>query len=130
MDEKELEKIEEILFNSVEQRFGKMFKMMLYRKQKIKDYFMILVKAFVRCLYYAEDEMFIKDIATIIRAEAMYVMDEPLVAFASVAQIQLSESLENVIDNEVHRWFMILAENNKLPPGSEYHRFTGKFVKK
>jgi len=130
MDEKEFEKIEEILFNSVEQRFGKMFKMMLYRKQKIKDFFMILVKAFVRCLYYAEDEMFIKDISTIIRAEAIYVMDEPLIAFASVAQMQLSESLENTIDNEVHRWFMLLAENNKLPPGSEYHRFTGRFVKK
>jgi hypothetical protein len=130
MDEKELEKIEEILFISVEQRFGKMFKMMLYRKQKIKDLFMILVKAFVRCLYYAEDEMFLKDIAAIIRAEAIYVMDEPLIAIGGTSQMVLSEQFANVIDNEIHRWIMILAENNKLPPGSEYHRFTGKFVKK
>jgi len=130
MDEKELEKIEEILFTNVEQRFGKMFKMIPNRKQRIKDFFTILVKAFVRCLYYTEDEMFLKDIAAVIRAEAMYVMDEPLVAFGSTAQIQLSENLENIIDNEIHRWFMILGENNKLPPGSEYHRFTGKFVKK
>ena len=130
MDEKELEKIEEMLFISVEERFGRMFRMVLYRKQKVKDFFTILVKAFVRCLYYAEDEMFLKDIAAIIKAEAIYVMDEPLIAFGSTAQMQLSEQLENVIENEVHRWIMILAENNKLPPGSEYHRFTGKFVKK
>jgi hypothetical protein len=114
MDEKELEKIEEILFISVEQRFGKMFKMMLYRKQKIKDLFMILVKAFVRCLYYAEDEMFLKDIAAIIRAEAIYVMDEPLIAIGGTSQMVLSEQFANVIDNEIHRWIMILAENNKL----------------
>ena len=128
MDEKELEKIDEIIFRDVEQRFGRLFKMMLVGKRRIKDFFMLIVRAFVRCLYYSKGEMFLRDIAAITRAEANFLMEQPLYAFGSTAQVQLSEQVENLIDNEIHRWILILAENNKLPPGSEYHRFTGKFI--
>ena len=128
MDEKELEKIDEIIFRDVEQRFGRLFKMMLVGKRRIKDFFMLIVRAFVRCLYYSKGEMFLRDIAAITRAEANFLMEQPLYAFGSTAQVQLSEQVENLIDNEIHRWILIFAENNKLPPGSEYHRFTGKFI--
>lgn len=128
MDEKELEKIDELIFTDVEQRFGRWFKMMLVGKRRIKDFFMILVRAFVRCLYYSKGEMFLRDISAVTRAEANYIMDQPLYAIGSTAQVQLSEQIENLIDSEIHRWILLLAENNKLPPGSEYHRFMGKFI--
>ena len=72
-----------------------------------------------------------KDIANITRAEALFMMNEPVFSmnFKAVSSFLYGEQMENLLDNEMHRWILYLAENKKLPPGSEYHRFMGKYIK-
>lgn len=131
MSEETLEKVDEFLFQLVQARFEKVIKFAVLGKRRFSDLLMLLVKAFVRCLYYTKGEIFLKDIAIISRAEALFMLNEPLYSmnFKAVSTFLYTEQMENILDNEMHRWILFLAENNKLPPGSEYHRFMGKYIK-
>lgn len=94
------------------------------------DFHTWMIKAFTRCVFEVEGTIYLKDIVTIIIAEANLATDAP------PFRIQLANNFFDTFDaldfkafleSEVHRWLVYLQENNKLP--GRYNRFTGKYEK-
>ena len=132
MSEEILKEIDGFLYQFVQKRFVTVVKMLKFSKKRIEDLLFLLVKAFIRCLYNAKGEIFLRDIVNISRAETLLMLKEPLWSgnFNAIYRLLFNEKMENILSNEMHGWILYLAENNKLPPGSEYHRFMGKYVNK
>lgn len=130
MNEDDLEKVDEFLFQFVKPRFRDIGTLS-FSKKILYNHLMLLIRAFIRCLYNSNGTIFLKDIAFITRAEALYMSNEALFDIGTKAYSfsLYNQKLEDIIDIEIHRWMLYLAENNKLPPGSEYNRFMEKFVK-
>jgi len=95
-----------------------------------EDYLIWLVRAFVRCIVNIEKEIFIKDIAAIIVAEANLATDAP--PFKVKVSYNFFDTFESLdfkffLESEVHRWLVYLQEKGKLP--GNYERFSGKYKK-
>jgi len=95
-----------------------------------EDYLIWLVRAFVRCLVNVENEIYIKDITSIIVAEANLATDAP--PFKVKVSYNFFDTFESLdfklfLESEVHRWLVFLQEKGKLP--GNYERFSGKFKK-
>jgi hypothetical protein len=92
------------------------------------DYLAWIVRAFVRCINTVEEGLQIKDVLTIVLAEANLASDAPPFAI-KVSDNFLntfdSIDLKTMMESEIPRWFVYLQENSKLP--GKYDRFTGKF---
>jgi len=94
------------------------------------DYYTWMIKAFARCVFDVEGAIYLRDIVTIIIAEANLATDAPLF------KVELANNFFSTFDamdfkafleSEVHRWLVYLQENSKLP--GKYNRFTGKYEK-
>lgn len=94
------------------------------------DYYTWMIKAFARCVFDVEGDIYLRDIITIIIAEANLATDAPpfkvMLAnnfFSTFDAMDFKAFLES----EVHRWLVYIQENSKLP--GKYNRFTGKYEK-
>jgi len=94
------------------------------------DYYTWMIKAFARCVFDVEGAIYLRDVVTIIIAEANLATDAP------PFRVQLANNFFDTFDaldfkvfleSEVHRWLVYLQENSKLP--GKYNRFTGKYEK-
>lgn len=116
LNEKSAKKVKNILKQTVHKEF--------------LDYYAWMIKAFARCVFDLEGEIYLRDIITIIIAEANLATDAPpfkvMLAnnfFSTFDAMDFKAFLES----EVHRWLVYLQENSKLP--GKYNRFTGKYEK-
>ncbi len=136
MAELSAESLEQFLSPFVQERFSQKetrdIKGVLKRtvSEHIDDYLIWLVRAFVRCIVNVEKEIFIKDIAAIIVAEANLATDAP--PFKVKVSYNFFDTFESLdfklfLESEVHRWLVYLQEKEKLP--GNYERFSGKFKK-
>lgn len=133
MSIQEIKEVENILRSHLVQRFSdkdlnyiKLF-FGVERKSKYADAFLAaLIGAFARCIFNVEDEIYLKDIATIILAESNYISGQT----TSYLQKKMTTQLrwKNAIESEIHIWMLLLQEKNKLP--GIYERFTGRFKKR
>ncbi len=114
------------------QKSGKPVKNILKQTvhKEFLDYYAWMIKAFARCVFNLEGEIYLRDIITIIIAEANLATDAPpfrvMLAnnfFSTFNALDFKAFLES----EVHRWLVYLQENSKLP--GKYNRFTGKYEK-
>lgn len=136
MAELSAENLEQFLSQFVQERFSqkeaKDIKGILNRtvSAHFEDYLIWLVRAFVRCLVNIENEIYIKDITSIIVAEANLATDAP--PFKVKVSYNFFDTFESLdfklfLESEVHRWLVFLQEKGKLP--GNYERFSGKFKK-
>jgi len=136
MAELSAESLEQFLSPFVQERFGqkeaKGIKGILNRtvSEHFDDYLIWLVRAFVRCIVNVENEIYIKDITSIIVAEANLATDA--LPFKVKVSYNFFDSFESLdfklfLESEVHRWLVYLQEKGKLP--GNYERFTGKYKK-
>ncbi len=136
MAELSAESLEQFLSSFVQERFSqkeaKGIKGILNRtvSEHFDDYLIWLVRAFVRCIVNVENEIYIKDITSIIVAEANLVTDAP--PFKVKVSYNFFDTFESLdfklfLESEVHRWLVYLQEKGKLP--GNYERFSGKFKK-
>ena len=136
MAELSAENLEQFLSQLVQERFSqkeaKGIKGILNRtvSAHFEDYLIWLVRAFVRCIVNVENEIYIKDIAAIIVAEANLATDAP--PFKVQVSYNFFDTFESLdfklfLESEVHRWLVFLQEKGKLP--GNYERFSGKFKK-
>ena len=136
MAELSAESLEQILSPFVTERFNQKeargIKGILKKtvNNHIDDYFIWLVRAFVRCIVNIENEIYIKDITSIIVAEANLATEAP--PFKVKVSYNFFDTFESLdfklfLESEVHRWLVFLQEKGKLP--GRYERFTGKFKK-
>lgn len=137
MAELSAENLEQFLSQFVQERFSQKetrdIKGILNRtvSAHFEDYLIWLVRAFVRCLVNVENEIYIKDITSIIVAEANLATDAP--PFKVKVSYNFFDTFESLdfklfLESEVHRWLVYLQEKGKLP--GNYERFSGKFKKK
>jgi len=137
MAELSAENLEQFLSQFVQERFSQKetrdIKGILNRtvSAHFEDYLIWLVRAFVRCLVNVENEIYIKDITSIIVAEANLATDAP--PFKVKVSYNFFDTFESLdfkffLESEVHRWLVFLQEKGKLP--GNYERFSGKFKKK
>jgi len=128
--------LEQFLSPFVEERFSQKeardIKGILKRtvSDHIEDYLIWLIRAFVRCIVNTENEIYIKDITSIIVAEANLATNAP--PFKVKVSYNFFDTFESLdfklfLESEVHRWLVYLQEKGKLP--GKYERFTGKFKK-
>lgn len=94
------------------------------------DYYVWMIKAFTKCIFDIEGEIYLKDIITIIIAEANLATDAP--PFRVMLANNFFDTFDSMdfkafLESEVHRWLVYLQENSKLP--GKYNRFTGKYEK-
>ncbi len=136
MAELSAESLEQFLSSFVQERFSqkeaKGIKGILNRtvSEHFDDYLIWLVRAFVRCIVKVENEIYIKDITSIIVAEANLATDAP--PFKVKVSYNFFDTFESLdfklfLESEVHRWLVYLQEKGKLP--GNYERFSGKFKK-
>ncbi len=136
MAELSAESLEQFLSPFVQERFNQKetrdIKSVLKRtiSEHIDDYLIWLVRAFVRCVVNVEKEIFIKDIAAVIVAEANLATDAP--PFKVKVSYNFFDTFESLdfklfLESEVHRWLVYLQEKGKLP--GNYERFSGKYKK-
>lgn len=94
------------------------------------DYYAWMIKAFARCIFDVEGEIYLRNIITIIIAEANLATDAPpfrvMIANNFFSTFD-SMDFKAFLESEVHRWLVYLQENSKLP--GKYNRFTGKYEK-
>jgi hypothetical protein len=130
MDESKLEEIDNFLYKHASDRFSRLFRFMLVGQKRLKSYLMLVVRAFVRCMYHIEKYIYLKDIMKAVMAEADYMLnEEPFkIDFQSIAKIRYSEEFQNLIKSEIHGWILYLLDNNKLPSNFKYERFVGKLI--
>ena len=141
MSEHEVEELEEILIPFALSRFdfdnyktnfpmGRMAMNMAKRMMGnwINDYVTWLVRAFTRCLVNVSDEIYLKDLAAVVLAEASFMQGiGPWGPF----QMQMGtgggdrSAMEPQVETEAHAWLLHLQEIGKLP--GVYERFTGKY---
>ena len=95
----------------------------------INNYVTWLVRAFVRCLVNVTDEIYLKDLAAVVLAEASFMQGiGPWGPF----QMQMGtgggdrSAMEPQVETETHSWLLHLQEIGKLQ--GIYERFTGKYV--
>ena len=114
------------------QKSAKTVKSILERTvhKEFLDYYAWMIKAFARCVFDLEGEIYLRDIITIIIAEANLATDAPPFR-VKLANNFLSTfdamDFKAFLESEVHRWLVYLQENSKLP--GKYNRFTGKYEK-
>jgi hypothetical protein len=136
MAELSAENLEQFLSQFVQERFSQKeardIKGILNRtvSDHFEDYLIWLVRAFVRCLVNVENEIYIKDITSIIVAEANLATDAP--PFKVKVSYNFFDTFESLdfklfLESEVHRWLVYLQEKGKLP--GNYERFSGKYKK-
>ncbi len=98
--------------------------------RKFLDYYTWMIKAFARCIIDVKGEIYLRDIITIIIAEANLATDAP--PFTVILSSNFHKTFDSLdfktfLESEVHRWLVYLQEKNKLP--GIYNRFTGKYEK-
>jgi len=114
------------------QKSAKTVKSILKRTvhKEFLDYYAWMIKAFARCVFDVEGEIYLRDIITIIIAEANLATDAP--PFRVMLANNFFDTFDAMdfkafLESEVHRWLVYLQENSKLP--GKYNRFTGKYEK-
>ena len=141
MSESEVEEIEKILIPFALKRFDfdnyqstfPMSKMAMGMAKKmmgnwVNDYVTWLVRAFTRCLLNVSNEIYLKDLAAVVAAEANYMAGiGPFGPFQRQWAQGTGErsSTENLVESEIHVWLLHLQDENKLP--GIYERFTGRY---
>ena len=114
------------------QKSAKTVKSILERTvhKEFLDYYAWMIKAFARCVFDLEGEIYLRDIITIIIAEANLATDAPpfrvMLANNFLSTFDAMD-FKAFLESEVHRWLVYLQENSKLP--GKYNRFTGKYEK-
>ena len=82
------------------------------------------VRAFIRCIYMVNEPIFLQDITFITISEVSLMMNYP--PYNQTGIIENRAEMPLSMGAEIHRWFLHLQENNKLP--GNYERFTGKYM--
>ncbi len=84
-------------------------------------------KAFIRSIITLNGAIKLNDLATVILAESLWMMDFPPYGMYSSSSGDTSQASEQMmLATEAHRWFIVLEEK-KLLPGT-YNRFTGVYI--
>jgi len=114
------------------QKSAKQVKSILMRTvhKEFLDYYAWMIKAFARCIFEVEGGIYLRDMITVIIAEANLATDAP--PFRVMLANNFFKTFDSLdfkafLESEVHRWLVYLQENSKLP--GKYNRFTGKFEK-
>ncbi len=81
------------------------------------------VRAFIRCIYSVNQPILLQDITFIVIAEMSLMMNFPPYNTTTLGN---RDQFLFILGAEIHRWFLHLEENNKLP--GIYERFTGKYI--
>ncbi len=137
MSEQEIEELEKFLVPYVLERFNQKFARSVVgvlgsvikgKKEGVLEFISFLARACVRCLMSTSNEIYLKDIASVVFAEACLVKDLPPIRFREwwSEHSEFYNPIPTLL-SEIHRWLIYLEENGKLP--GNYERFTGKFVK-
>ncbi|MBN1801313.1 MAG: hypothetical protein JW891_07395 [Candidatus Lokiarchaeota archaeon] len=124
MNEKDTEKLEKELLEYLKTRRS--------LRRSIKNAFgftfvnhtNIVVKTFVNCLNNLSDEVYIKDL--VITTVADY-YDQGEAEISSYAK--KPSKLKPLLETLFHLWFLYLQKNDKLPSGTTYNRYAGKYKK-
>ena len=81
------------------------------------------VRAFIRCIYLVNQPILLQDITFIVIEEMSLMMNFPPY---NTTTLENRDQFLFILGAEIHRWFLHLGENNKLP--GIYERFTGKYI--
>jgi len=137
MSEQEIEELEKVLIPYVYERFTQksaklvvavLKSMITGKKEGVLEFISFLARALIRCLMSTSNEIYLKDIASVVFAEACYVKKLPPIRFRDwwSDHSEFYNPMPTLV-SEIHRWLIYLEENGKLP--GNYERFTGKFVR-
>lgn len=80
------------------------------------------VRAFIRCIYLVKQPILLQDITFIVITEMSVMMNFPPY---NTATLENRSEFPLTLGPEIHRWFIHLDENDKLP--GTYVRFTGRY---
>ena len=136
MSEQEIEELENFLIQFVIERFSQknarsvvsVLTSAIPGKEKgVFEFISFLARALIRCIISTKENIYLKDISSVVFAEACVAKDLPPIRFRD-RWSERSEFYNQIptILSEIHRWLIYLEENGKLP--GKYERFTGKFV--
>ena len=92
-------------------------------KNKFQNLIIWEVRAFIRCIYLVNQPILLQDITFIVIAEMSLMMNFPPY---NTTTLENRGEFIFILGAEIHRWFLHLGENNKLP--GIYERFTGKYI--
>ncbi len=84
------------------------------------------VRAFIRCIHLVNQPILLQDITFVVITEISVMMNFP--PYNQPGLIENRSEMPLTLGPEIHRWFIHLVENDKLP--GTYERFTGIFVPK
>lgn len=90
-----------------------------------ENYAIWLVRALVRCIISIDDQMYLKDINTVVMSEAYVMMGFTPMRHPGTAEIEDLAGQKVLLENEIHNWLIHLQEKEKLP--GRYNRFTGLY---
>ncbi|MHA1868329.1 MAG: hypothetical protein K9W46_01720 [Candidatus Heimdallarchaeum endolithica] len=96
-----------------------------HAQQYVTDFVTWLCRAFVRVLVNSNISLKLSDIATLILAESFLMMDLPPYGYGGSSNDGDKSDTKVMIEVEVHRWFVFLEKEGKLP--GIYNRFTGVY---
>ncbi len=128
MSENDFNELEKFLLPFALARYeakGALIKAMIsIAKNRIQTMVTWQVRAFIRCIYSVNESIHLQEITFIVISELSLMMNFP--PYNRTGIIENRTEMPFSIGAEIHRWFIHLQENNKLP--GTYTRFTGRFV--
>lgn len=136
MSEQEIEELEKFLIQFVIERFSQKNARSVVnvlssgipgKKEEVFEFLSFLARAFIRCIISTKEYIYLKDITSVVFAEACMAKDlQPIYFIMSWSDSSAFYNPIPTMLSEIHRWLIYLEENGKLP--GKYERFTGKFV--
>lgn len=134
MSEKLIEELEEFLLPYALNRYdvsnhplgGVVKTIMGGRIEQLNQYVTWLVRAFIRCILSTEKDLYLKDIVTVMMAEAYKMMNFTPIRNIHTQNLEDLAGLKILLEGEVHNWLLELEEQEMLP--GYYERFTGYYV--
>ncbi|TFF85234.1 hypothetical protein EU523_00180 [Candidatus Heimdallarchaeota archaeon] len=133
MSKKYIDELEEILIKHALNRYdfdnaigGKLFKTFLKGTfDSFQDYLIWLVKAVVRCVIEAEENIYLEDITSAAMAEAYVLMGFTPMRNLFTHNLDALAGNKIILQSEIHHWLLYLEKLDKLP--GTYNRFTGLY---
>lgn len=134
MSEKLIEELEEFLLPYALNRYdvsnhplgGVVKTIMGGRIEQLNQYVTWLVRAFIRCILSTEKDLYLKDIVTVMMAEAYKMMNFTPIRNIHTQNLEDLAGLKILLEGEVHNWLLELEEQEMLP--GYYERFTGYYI--
>ncbi|MBD3192496.1 MAG: hypothetical protein GF308_17790 [Candidatus Heimdallarchaeota archaeon] len=134
MSEKLIKELEEFLlpyalerYNISDHPFGDLVKTIMGEAvERLNQYITWLVRAFIRCILSTEKGIYLKDITTVMMAEAYNMMNFTPVRNIHTPKLENLAGSKILLEGEVHHWLLELQEQEMLP--GYYDRFMGYYI--